>query len=146
MSSLVSVFILVSLLAVSGFHLAWALGSTYPAADEKTLARTVAGFRGMDTMPPRAASTFVALAAFICALWPYVMTGKLLTGLPAWLITLGGIKLTLIFGARGLAGFTAWWRALTPEQPFARLDRAYYSPLCLALGLGFFVLTIGRFS
>lgn len=146
MSSAVSVFILVSLLAVSGFHLAWALGITYPAADQKSLARTVTGFRGRDNMPPRAASVFVSLAALICALWPYVMTGKLFTGLPAWLITLGGFTLTLIFGARGIAGFTVWWRALTPEQPFARFDRAYYSPLCLALGLSFFILTIGRFS
>ncbi|MGB8817752.1 MAG: DUF3995 domain-containing protein [Rhizobiaceae bacterium] len=146
MSGLISLFIPVTLLPVSGLHLAWALGSTFPAEDEKDLARAVTGFRGMDRMPPRAASALVALATFICALWPFAMTGNLLTVLPAWMATLGGIVLALIFSARGIAGYTSRWRALTPEQPFARLDRQFYSPLCLALGLSFFILTIGRFS
>ena len=29
----------------------------------------------------------------------------------------------------------------TPEQPFATLDVRYYSPLCLAIGIGFAALT-----
>jgi hypothetical protein len=51
----------------------------------------------------------------------------------------------LVFLGRGIAGFTPWWRRLTPEQPFARLDQSLYSPLCLLIGLGFIVLSISEF-
>ena len=62
-------------------------------------------------------------------------------------ITLSVCSLLLVlsgfFLARGIAGYTDRWRQLTPEQPFARLDRKYYSPLCLVLGLFFIILTLG---
>ncbi len=48
----------------------------------------------------------------------------------------------LVFLGRGVAGFTPAWRRHTPEQPFATLDIRYYSPLCLAIGLGFAALAI----
>ena len=54
--------------------------------------------------------------------------------------------IALVFLGRGIAGFTPWWRRLAPEQPFARLDVRYYSPLCLLIGLGFAVLAITEFS
>jgi Protein of unknown function (DUF3995) len=144
MSAFVSVFIFVSLLAVSGIHMAWAFGSTFPALDEKALARTVAGFRGIEKMPPPAASAFVSLATFASALWPHVMSGQLELGLPSWFVTFGGVVLTLVFLGRGVAGFTPWFKNLAPEQPFARLNQIYYSPFCTALGASFLWLTLGR--
>jgi hypothetical protein len=44
--------------------------------------------------------------------------------------------------ARGAAGFTPWWRRLMPGLPFARNDRRCFSPLCLAIGAGFGILTL----
>ncbi|TIX64206.1 MAG: DUF3995 domain-containing protein, partial [Mesorhizobium sp.] len=55
------------------------------------------------------------------------------------------LLIALVFLARGIAGFTPWWRRLAPEQPFARLDVNYYSPLCLVVGLGFAFLAITEF-
>lgn len=144
MSAFLSVFIFVGLLAVSGIHMAWAFGSTFPALDERTLARTVAGFRGIEKMPPRAASAFVAVATYVSALWPNVMSGRVELGLPYSFITLGGVVLTLVFLGRGFAGFTPWFKNLAPEQPFARLNQLYYSPFCVALGLSFLWLVVGR--
>ncbi len=144
MSAFVSVFIFVGLLAVSGIHMAWAFGSTFPAVNERTLARTVAGFRGLEKMPPRSASAFVSFATFVSALWPYVMSGQVQFGLPVWFVTLGGVALTLVFLGRGVVGFTPWFKNLAPEQPFARLNQLYYSPFCMALGLSFLWLVLGR--
>ena len=47
-----------------------------------------------------------------------------------------------VFLGRGLAGYTSAWRRRFSEQPFARLDRLAYSPLCLALGAGFLAILI----
>ena len=66
---------------------------------------------------------------------------KLLAGAAAATALLIGV----VFLGRGIAGFTPWWRRLAPEQPFARLDVRYYSPLCLLIGLGFAVLAITEF-
>ena len=55
---------------------------------------------------------------------------------------LAGLAVALVFLGRGVAGFTPAWRRHTPEQPFATLDVRYYSPLCLAIGIGFAALTI----
>ena len=51
----------------------------------------------------------------------------------------------LAFLARGILGFMPWWRRLAPEQPFARLDRRFYSPLCLLIAAGFLVLALSAF-
>ena len=45
-----------------------------------------------------------------------------------------------------LMGLMPFWRRLTPEMPFARLDLRYYSPLCLALGAGLVVLALKGFA
>lgn len=133
---------LVAILSVlGGVHLAWALGSTWPAANEGELARTVAGFRGIKAMPPRSASAAVgvclgALAIFVLAL------GQAPNVTPS--MAIAGIAVAMIFIGRGMIGFTQGWRRRTPEEPFATLDRRYYSPLCLLIGAGFLALSIGK--
>ena len=143
--TLIASLLFVSLLAVALVHLAWALGSAYPVGEEKLLARTVAGFRGIGNMAPRLVTLAVAVAVFLCGLWAFVLTGAI-TGFPEWMGIWGGSKMVLLFGARGILGYTPWWRRLTPEQPFATLDRKYYSPFCLAIAAGFLILTIGRLA
>lgn len=146
MSLFVSALIFIALFVVSLLHLAWAFGSHFPCSDEMTLTRTVVGAKGMVKMPPRLASAFVAGATFCAALWPFAISGRHYAVLPHWLVSSGAIVLILIFLGRGMLGYSAWFQALSPEQPFARLDRRYYSPFCLAIGAGFFILTIARFS
>lgn len=130
------------LLALSALHAAWAFGSTFPAATEADLARMVAGFRGRDRMPPAAAAAGVALALLGAGLFALDLGGMIALPLPGWLATTGGLALALVFLTRGYLGFTDAWRRLTPEQPFARLDTRFYSPLCLLLGGAFLLLVL----
>jgi hypothetical protein len=139
----VAVIVFLLLLAISALHLAWGLGSTFPAADEQALSRLVTGFKHRDGMPPRPASIAVAAATLIAGLWALALAGTMPLPLPGWLTVLGGIALSLVFLARGVATYTPAWRKLTPERPFARLDTRIYGPLCLLLGAGFALLTKG---
>jgi len=50
----------------------------------------------------------------------------------------------IVFLVRGTLGYTDPWAARTPEEPFRSLDRKIYSPLCLAIGLGFLFLVVMR--
>ncbi len=130
------------LAAIGVLHTIWATGGTWPAKDERALAHMVAGFRDRDRMPSEPLTIAVAMALFIAAFWAIAMVG----GLGNPLLTVGGAVIAAILILRGLAGFTPQWRALTPQEPFARLDRLAYSPLSLALGAGFVVLVLWRLA
>ena len=45
-----------------------------------------------------------------------------------------------VFFIRGTAGYSPRWRARFTAQPFRTRDFYLYSPLCLALGVGFIKL------
>jgi Protein of unknown function (DUF3995) len=146
MIPLISIFVLVTLLAISALHLAWASGSAFPCKDKETLVRTVVGRSGGgSSMPPGISSAFVAAATFLAALWPLMMQGWILTFVPVVLQGLGAIVLILVFLGRGAIGLTPWFQRLLPAEPFVTLNRKYYSPLCIALGLCYLILLIGRF-
>lgn len=142
MISGIASLVFIPLLAISIVHLMWSFGSKWPAADEKALAQTVAGFKGVEKMPPRIVSFTVAVFIFFAGGWALFMTDPA----PNNLLTLGGALLALIFLGRGIAGYTEQWRALTPEEPFATFDRKVYSPICLGVGSGFLFLTIWRLA
>lgn len=131
------------LAAISALHFAWATGSTFPAADAAELSRMVTGFRSRDLMPGKGLTLLVSVAILIGGFWALVLAEWAWLPLPTWLVALGGLGLATVFLARGIAGYTDRWRQLTPEQPFARLDRRYYSPLCLVIGIYFIILTLG---
>lgn len=130
----------VPLLAIAMVHIMWAFGSTWPALDEKTLARTVAGFRDIENMPPRFMSAFVAIGVLTAGVWVLAMADPQ----ESLLMTIGGAVFTAIFLGRGIISFTPQWREKTPEEPFRTMDRKFYSPLCIGIGLGFLVLTVWR--
>jgi len=132
--------IFIPLLAISIIHIAWSFGATYPAKSELMLARTVAGFKGIEKMPPRLVSFGVSLLALTAGLWALALTDPS----TSLLLTAGGIVLTLVFLGRGIVGYTQRWRELTPEEPFASLDKKIYSPLFLYIGSGFLILTALR--
>jgi hypothetical protein len=135
------------LAALAGIHLYWAVGGVWPGTDQKSCARAVAGFRGIDRMPPPAAGMAVALALFAAAGLALVLSGGPESTPASSLILLLGVGVAIVFLGRGIAGFTPAWRRLTPEMPFARNDVRWFSPLCLAIGAGFVLLTIrGTFA
>jgi Protein of unknown function (DUF3995) len=148
MIPLLSIFVLVTLFAISALHLAWAFGSAFPRKDRETLVRTVVGRTGgggRSGMPPGTSSALVAAAAFLAALWPLMMKDWILTSVPIPLQGPAAIILILVFLGRGNIGLTPWFRRLLPEEPFVPLNRKCYSPLCIALGLCYLTLLIGKF-
>ncbi len=131
---LLNIIALLILAAIAALHLLWAVRIWWPIADESELVRAVAGFPNTDRMPPPVACLVVALAVLIAAIPPVLaLSGPQLSGL-ARLVALGA---GTVFLARGLIGITPFWARMTPEQPFRRLDRRYYSPLISALGVVF---------
>ena len=83
-------------------------------------------------MPPALACLAVTVAVLIATIPLILWLVAAEVAGPAWLLALGA---ALVFLARGLVGFTAFWARTTPEQPFRRLDRRFYSPLITALGV-----------
>lgn len=130
--------VFVPLLAVTMVHFLWAFGSTFPAQSKTALAETVFG---RQKMPPRWVSFLVALAVFAAGIWALALsdssTDIILRG--------GGALLALIFLGRGIIGFTPTWRRTLSAEPFATMNRKFYSPLCLGLGAGFIYLTVWPF-
>ncbi len=121
----------VVLLALSVLHVLWGIGYWFPIQDESALVRTVTGFAGAEEMPGAVPCALVAVALFMavsCLWWP-----------PGAFRFLALSVIGTVFVARGAAAFAPFWRKLTPVEPFATLDRKYYGPLCLMLGLGFWL-------
>jgi len=141
--TILSFIVSIWLLAIAALHLAWAGGSSFPAASEEKLAHLVAGFRGQDRMPPRSASALVAVMLGLAGYLALALSSLVAWPLGTWLLGGAGALLALVFLARGAAAYTRQWRAWTPQEPFATLDRLYFGPLCLLLGAGFVFLTTG---
>ena len=118
--------------AIAVLHLSWAFGANWPAPKGQPLAVYVtAGAR----RPGRAITVAVALA--IVAAAAVVLASR--ARLPApWdrLAAAAYFVVTLVFLGRGVVGyFPALWRR-AEGLPFHRLNRAFYSPLCLVIGAG----------
>jgi hypothetical protein len=126
----------IMLLPVAALHLLWALGYWFPIREEGRLVRTVVGMRGAERMPGPipCALVVVGLVTVIAAIWwPGGRLRDILLALA------GGV-----FILRGLAAWTPFWRRITPDEPFATLDRRYYGPFSLTVGLGLAILQVGE--
>ncbi|GAA2838164.1 uncharacterized protein DUF3995 [Aminobacter aminovorans] len=131
---------------IASIHAYWGLGGVWPGTDQASCARTVVGALGIETMPSPVASFAVTACLIVATLWPLALVGIFATPFPKVGLAASALMVALVFLGRGIAGFTPAWRRLTPEMPFARLDRQYYSPLCLAIGAGFVILAISGFQ
>lgn len=141
MSMLIAAFMFIALLAIATAHFIWSLGKTWPIRQEKLLAQTVVGFRGVERMPPKMASFGIAVLTLGAGILALALADHDSGGLP---LTLTGLPLAALFLARGLLGYTTWWVEKTPEPNFRLNDARVYSPLCLFLGAGFVALVIMR--
>jgi hypothetical protein len=127
---------------LAALHAYWGFGGVWPGTDAISCARTVGGFPGATRMA-RPSACFAVAAALATAAPIALVQGGLVQfegigPLPA--LAAGGVA--FVFTGRGIAGFTPAWRRLTPEQPFAKLDVRYYSPLCLLIGAAFTILAV----
>jgi len=134
-----------ALLLVTAAHVYWGIGGIWPGTDKASCARAVVGFRGVDAMPSPFACFCVAACLGLATLWPLALEGLFATPFDRPGLAAAAVLIGLVFLGRGILGFTPWWRRLAPEQPFAWLDRRYYSPLCLLVGAGFIVLALSEF-
>jgi Protein of unknown function (DUF3995) len=118
----------VGLLAITGVHIAWAAGSSWPLGDRAELARAVIGRR---EVPPPAACLAVAGLLGVAA--------ALVSGRPRrspWLRRTGAVAVVATLGARGTLGLAGRTDLVSPGSTSTRLgslDRRVYSPLCLTL-------------
>lgn len=120
------------LIVIAAVHLLWALGYWWPIKDEAMLARTVVGTKGITKMPSAVACSMVVVALLFAAAWPWFPDGSLKS--------IGLFGIALVFQIRAVAAYSPMMKRATPEQPFRRLDEAYYAPLCIAFGIIFMVL------
>ena len=135
------------LFALALLHAYWGVGGVWPGVDQADLARRVAGFKDSSRSTQSPVACFLVAAALcFCAIVALVLGGIIGSPFPFFILGPAALLITLVFLGRGVAGYTSAWRRLTPVQPFAQLDRLFYSPLCLVVGAGFFTLGIRGFS
>ena len=129
-----SVSLTAGLLAVALVHLLWALGVWWPLRDERALVRAVVGVTGAERMPGPIPCAMVAVACALAASVPWWPEGwprqaALVLGAGAFLL-------------RGAMPWMRPWRRVALQEPFARLDRAAYGPLCILAAGGFLLLFV----
>jgi hypothetical protein len=134
------------LILIAALHVYWGIGGIWPGTDEKSCARAVVGFAGVEAMPSAAAAFAVAAMIVVSALVALALADVFASPFGRIQLAGAGGFIALVFLGRGVAGFTPIWRRLAPEVPFARLDMRYYSPLCLVLGTGIAVLALEGFA
>ena len=141
MNVAVSLLTFLPLFVVAFAHFLWGVGYSWPLPSDQHLAQTVIGRPGLTRMPHRLALLCVAVLIFAAGVAAMALAdhdggGSVRTGL--------GVLLAAIFLGRGVLGYTDWWRARHPVEPFATLDRRNYSPLCLWVGAGFLIMVVLR--
>lgn len=120
--------------AIAALHLAWAIGFWWPIRDEAALARAVVGTKDITRMPGAVPCALVAVAVGFVASLPWT------PGFPFQKLLLTGAA--LVFLGRGLVAYLPFWGNLSPEEPFRRLDRQVYAPLCLAIGACYLLIIL----
>jgi hypothetical protein len=121
----------VTLLLLSSFHVYWGYGGAWPARSRTELGSMVVGATRGRAMPSLRASLVVAgllLTAAALVAWSGFVPSA------PWVPRVGSAGVLVVLTARGIVGFAdGWLRPATRSQPFFRLNRLVYSPLCLAL-------------
>lgn len=123
------------IVSIALLHVAWALGSSFPAHSRGTLALHVIGSReGEARMPGRIATWLVALLLF--AAGACLLAAGSLHGIVAEMQRFIAAALVLAFLLRGVGGFLepAVRRSIA-GTPYGLWSRFLYSPLALLLAL-----------
>lgn len=124
-------------LAADGLlHAYWATGGVWPARDRRMLAHLVLGRDNPAAFRPAIVAPLAGLLLLgaTTALARVGRLGRLGRRIPGPLRQAGTLAITAGLAARGAAGLgmVAWG---DPGTPFARLNRAVYTPACLALSV-----------
>ncbi len=141
--SFIAFAIFLLLTAIAGIHVLWGAGMRWPCKTEAELVSTVVGHKS-DKMPTPNQCYLAALAIYIPGTIALMLAGLIDVSVTASTIPLAGAAAALVFIGRGIAGYVPAWRERFSREPFATLDRRYYSPLSLLLAAGFLILLINR--
>lgn len=118
------------LAGIGVLHGVWGRGRSFPFADRATLADVVVG--STEVPSPGACFAVAGLLGTASALVATAPRGARISRLGA-----GGVAAVLLGrGALGFAGRTDMASPGSVSPRFRRLDRRFFSPLCIALGLG----------
>ena len=129
LSAVAAVVVAVVCGALALLHLLWATGSRWPAHDDKSLFDLVVGAplappgrAGSTGMPSAAACVVVAVALVVAG-------GCVVVG-----VDVVSVAVAVAFAGRGVVGFfDTRLRPATIGTRFERMNRVFYSPLCLVL-------------
>ncbi len=147
MLSTIAIILLLVLTALGGLHFYWAGGGLWPGRDRNSLLRIVLGIEAAKGRIPPGPTTMVGVSLCVAGVLPFLhqelIVLPLLDGaLGARLLPIAVALAAVIFAVRGVAGYVPAWRRTMNGEPFATLDVRYYSPLCLAIGVGFGILLV----
>lgn len=119
-----------ALLGIGALHVLWATGSSWPLPTHAELADTVAG--RTSTTAPRAIDC-LAVAGLLTAAAAFV-SGRPRRAPRFGRLGAAGVVATLgVRGGFGLAGRTDMLVPGSSSEHFRRMDRQFYSPLCLSI-------------
>lgn len=139
MIAILACLICTILFFIAVLHLYWAFGGFWPAQNRSELPQAVVGTENA-SMPSNGLTLLVAVlvltAGFVPILWIKLITLPIDREFQALAMSM----LTLIFLARGALTYTPFANSYSVIEPFVTLNRKFYSPLCLAIGLGFLML------
>ncbi len=143
MTAFVPFLLFAALSAIGLLHANWARGSVWPAQNELQLAAIVVGDPRHPRMPPARLTWLVAGALAFAAL-DGLLLGFQFDGIVDKPVAWIGAGLVAVFACRGIAGYTPMWRKGHADPAFELLDQRFYSPFCILLAEGFFVLVSER--
>ncbi|MGA5816321.1 DUF3995 domain-containing protein [Kitasatospora sp. NPDC094028] len=119
--------------AVGALHAMWAV-TTWPIRTPEEFADTFIG--AGDEVPPAVACLAVTGMLGTAAYLVASEAGVVPAVGPKRLRRLGLRTVSTVMLGRGIGGLALFGTVIERTERFKRLDRRYYSPLCLALGAG----------
>lgn len=126
----VAALVSAGLLGLAGLHVYWGVGGLWPARTRAELGPMVVGTSATGSMPNLSACLVVA-GLLITAAGLVLAAGL---GVEGRVVRVGAAGVAAVLGLRGVGGFCdGRLRPGTRGQPFYRLNRRVYSPLCLLL-------------
>ncbi len=124
------------LVAIALLHVAWALGSAFPARSRAHLAGYVVGAELPVTVMPGKLATWVVAVGLLALAGCVLALGLALSPAATWALRAIATTFVAIFTLRGALGFfEVALRPAIPNTPYMKWSRAYYSPLSLLLAL-----------
>ncbi len=134
-----AVFVFFILFVISLIHIYWSFGGLWPARDGLSLSRMVIGVER--ATPPHGFVTLVVagiifFAGYLPMAWVEVFPLPVSQTVLYIMMVLNG----LVFLLRGLVTYTPLMKKYSIVEPFTSLNKKYYSPLCLFVGVSVFII------